>query len=265
MISTQKATLVWSHPSRAPGIASHTNRRGGCAASRARGGGCLARDQSKRTIASGWNRCGGTQSKAWFGSERAQKGRKERTPCPHPSEWSRKRATMDADATHTYVLFPRAHTPRVRLPSRIQYSEKYYDDTYEYRHVVLPPDIAKALPKQRLLQEVSKSCFGCLRCGPFRSFARPDVANASSIHAKLTPISKKTKRAGRVESARRAAVARVDPLRHPQAGAAHHALQAAPQLPAAAERARHGQCKLDRCVMRIAHTHSRRGRDPFLV
>ncbi|KAK4773634.1 hypothetical protein SAY87_028653 [Trapa incisa] len=35
----------------------------------------------------------------------------------------------------------------------IQYSEKYADDTYEYRHVVLPPEVAKLLPKNRLLSE----------------------------------------------------------------------------------------------------------------
>mmetsp|Transcript_16578 Transcript_16578/g.28433 ORF Transcript_16578/g.28433 Transcript_16578/m.28433 type:complete len:96 (-) Transcript_16578:327-614(-) len=35
----------------------------------------------------------------------------------------------------------------------IQYSEKYYDDVYEYRHVVLPTDIAGLLPKGRLLSE----------------------------------------------------------------------------------------------------------------
>eukprot|EP00871_Galdieria_phlegrea_P001935 jgi/Galph1/2742/GphlegSOOS_G1437.1 len=40
------------------------------------------------------------------------------------------------------------------MPSQqIQYSEKYYDDTYEYRHVILPSDIAKLLPKNRLLSE----------------------------------------------------------------------------------------------------------------
>ncbi|PPR86301.1 hypothetical protein GOBAR_AA34388 [Gossypium barbadense] len=36
---------------------------------------------------------------------------------------------------------------------QIQYSEKYFDDTYEYRHVVLPPKVAKLLPKNRLLFE----------------------------------------------------------------------------------------------------------------
>ncbi|KAI4995058.1 hypothetical protein ZWY2020_034961 [Hordeum vulgare] len=36
---------------------------------------------------------------------------------------------------------------------QIQYSEKYFDDTFEYRHVVLPPEVAKLLPKNRLLAE----------------------------------------------------------------------------------------------------------------
>ncbi|CAN6826600.1 unnamed protein product, partial [Brassica oleracea] len=36
---------------------------------------------------------------------------------------------------------------------QIQYSDKYFDDTFEYRHVVLPPDTAKLLPKNRLLSE----------------------------------------------------------------------------------------------------------------
>ncbi|XP_074585289.1 cyclin-dependent kinases regulatory subunit 1-like [Curcuma longa] len=36
---------------------------------------------------------------------------------------------------------------------QIQYSEKYFDDIYEYRHVVLPSEVAKAMPKNRLLSE----------------------------------------------------------------------------------------------------------------
>ncbi|KAL0537832.1 hypothetical protein IC582_026821 [Cucumis melo] len=42
---------------------------------------------------------------------------------------------------------------------QIQYSEKYFDDIYEYRHVVLPPEVAKLLPKNRLLSEVSDFVF----------------------------------------------------------------------------------------------------------
>jgi len=37
--------------------------------------------------------------------------------------------------------------------SRIEYSEKYADDANEYRHVILPKDLAKTLPKSRLLSE----------------------------------------------------------------------------------------------------------------
>ncbi|CAN8247187.1 unnamed protein product [Cochlearia groenlandica] len=36
---------------------------------------------------------------------------------------------------------------------QIQYSDKYFDDTFEYRHVVLTPEVAKLLPKNRLLSE----------------------------------------------------------------------------------------------------------------
>lgn len=35
----------------------------------------------------------------------------------------------------------------------IVYSEKYYDDKYEYRHVILPPDIAERVPKDHLMSE----------------------------------------------------------------------------------------------------------------
>lgn len=35
----------------------------------------------------------------------------------------------------------------------IQYSDKCYDDTYEYRYVIMPPKIVRRLPPQRLLRE----------------------------------------------------------------------------------------------------------------
>jgi cyclin-dependent kinase regulatory subunit CKS1 len=35
----------------------------------------------------------------------------------------------------------------------IQYSEKYEDDSHEYRHVTLPREVAKLVPKGRLLSE----------------------------------------------------------------------------------------------------------------
>lgn len=36
---------------------------------------------------------------------------------------------------------------------QIQYSEKYNDDKYEYRHVILPPDLTKHVPKTHLMSE----------------------------------------------------------------------------------------------------------------
>eukprot|EP01006_Ploeotia_vitrea_P066015 TRINITY_DN94192_c0_g1_i1.p1 TRINITY_DN94192_c0_g1~~TRINITY_DN94192_c0_g1_i1.p1 ORF type:complete len:106 (+),score=11.84 TRINITY_DN94192_c0_g1_i1:26-343(+) len=37
--------------------------------------------------------------------------------------------------------------------SKIQYSEKYYDDVNEYRHVILPKELSKILPKNYLMTE----------------------------------------------------------------------------------------------------------------
>ncbi|XP_006005424.1 cyclin-dependent kinases regulatory subunit 2 [Latimeria chalumnae] len=36
---------------------------------------------------------------------------------------------------------------------QIYYSDKYFDDHYEYRHVMLPKDIAKQVPKTHLMTE----------------------------------------------------------------------------------------------------------------
>jgi cyclin-dependent kinase regulatory subunit CKS1 len=38
-------------------------------------------------------------------------------------------------------------------PKEIEYSDKYYDDYYEYRHVILPKEIFKKLPAKKLLTE----------------------------------------------------------------------------------------------------------------
>ena len=39
-------------------------------------------------------------------------------------------------------------------PEEIEYSEKYSDELYEYRHVLLPKAIMKQIPKNRLLDEM---------------------------------------------------------------------------------------------------------------
>ncbi|EPY30380.1 cyclin-dependent kinase regulatory subunit CKS1 [Strigomonas culicis] len=40
-----------------------------------------------------------------------------------------------------------------KLSTKIMYSDKYYDDMFEYRHVIVPKDIAKFAPKNRLMTE----------------------------------------------------------------------------------------------------------------
>jgi cyclin-dependent kinase regulatory subunit CKS1 len=39
------------------------------------------------------------------------------------------------------------------FPEEIEYSEKYQDDMYEYRHVLLPKNIFKKMAQKRLLGE----------------------------------------------------------------------------------------------------------------
>ena len=71
----------------------------------------------------------------------------------HPHRRRRARALVHprgrttAPATLTLPAPPCAHPP----PRR----ERYNDDVYEYRHVILPPEIAHLLPKTHLLSEVS--------------------------------------------------------------------------------------------------------------
>lgn len=38
-------------------------------------------------------------------------------------------------------------------PDEIEYSDKYMDDYYEYRHVILPREVYKKVPRGRLLAE----------------------------------------------------------------------------------------------------------------
>ncbi|TMW40630.1 hypothetical protein DOY81_014290 [Sarcophaga bullata] len=42
----------------------------------------------------------------------------------------------------------------------IYYSEKYYDEKYEYRHVVLPKELVKLVPKTHLMSETEWRSIG---------------------------------------------------------------------------------------------------------
>lgn len=42
----------------------------------------------------------------------------------------------------------------------IYYSDKYYDEKYEYRHVVLPKELVKLVPKTHLMSETEWRSIG---------------------------------------------------------------------------------------------------------
>ena len=42
----------------------------------------------------------------------------------------------------------------------IYYSDKYEDDKFEYRHVMLPKDLAKSVPKSHLMSETEWRSLG---------------------------------------------------------------------------------------------------------
>jgi cyclin-dependent kinase regulatory subunit CKS1 len=43
-------------------------------------------------------------------------------------------------------------------PDEIDYSDKYTDEHYEYRHVHLPKDVYKKIPRSKLLTESVNYC-----------------------------------------------------------------------------------------------------------
>lgn len=55
-------------------------------------------------------------------------------------------------------------------PDDIEYSDKYMDDFYEYRHVLLPKEVYKKLPRGRLLTE-------SVRITSFRNGAHLEFSN----------------------------------------------------------------------------------------
>jgi cyclin-dependent kinase regulatory subunit CKS1 len=46
------------------------------------------------------------------------------------------------------------------FPDEIEYSDKYQDDLYEYRHVLLPKHIYKKIGKSKLLNEAEWRSLG---------------------------------------------------------------------------------------------------------
>lgn len=52
-----------------------------------------------------------------------------------------------------FVLTEEAITAIKQHANKIIYSERYSDDTHEYRHVTLPKEIARFVPRNRLMSE----------------------------------------------------------------------------------------------------------------
>ena len=46
-----------------------------------------------------------------------------------------------------------ARTLIMKLQGKILYSERYYDQDSEYRHVILPKELGKLVPRSRLMDE----------------------------------------------------------------------------------------------------------------
>ncbi|KAL1255188.1 hypothetical protein QQF64_013249 [Cirrhinus molitorella] len=59
------------------------------------------------------------------------------------------------DKRHNYYFYEKEETKQQYAMSHKQifYSDKYDDDKFEYRHVMLPKDIAKRVPKTHLMSE----------------------------------------------------------------------------------------------------------------
>ena len=48
----------------------------------------------------------------------------------------------------------------VHFPKEIEHSEKYNDDFFEYKHVILPKDVYERMPRGRLLSEAEWRALG---------------------------------------------------------------------------------------------------------
>lgn len=70
-------------------------------------------------------------------------------------------------------------------PDEIEYSDKYMDDYYEYRHVLLPKDIYKKMPRNRLLLE-SVNIHKFRNGDPWESSSQEDGFTMSCTDLSLT-------------------------------------------------------------------------------
>ncbi|XP_025077565.1 cyclin-dependent kinases regulatory subunit-like [Pomacea canaliculata] len=71
---------------------------------------------------------------------------------------------------------------------QIYYSDKYTDDEYEYRHVMLPKEIAKLVPKTHLMSEAEWRSIGVQQSQGWIHYMRHDPEpHILLFRRKLTP------------------------------------------------------------------------------
>ena len=67
---------------------------------------------------------------------------------------------MDWLSLNLIILIKLQLTYMPHYPEEIEYSDKYFDDYYEYRHVILPKLIFKKITKGKLLSETEWRSLG---------------------------------------------------------------------------------------------------------
>jgi cyclin-dependent kinase regulatory subunit CKS1 len=86
--------------------------------------------------------------------------------------------TVGSAAVHSSIT-PKKYTTKttdINVASRIEYSEKYNDIEYEYRHVILPKELARNIPKNTLLSDKEWRSIGVQQSRGWQHYAvhRPE-------------------------------------------------------------------------------------------
>ncbi|XP_011502360.1 PREDICTED: cyclin-dependent kinases regulatory subunit [Ceratosolen solmsi marchali] len=68
------------------------------------------------------------------------------------------------------------------MPNSIYYSDKYYDDAYEYRHVVLPKELEKLVPKTHLMSEREWRAIGVQQSEGWIHYMTHQPGNLSTMY-----------------------------------------------------------------------------------
>nr|CAD7602796.1 unnamed protein product [Timema genevievae] len=70
----------------------------------------------------------------------------------------------------------------------IYYSDKYYDDKYEYRHVVLPKELVKLVPKTHLMSETEWRGIGVQQSQGWVHYMTHQPATVAGVAQHTSPL-----------------------------------------------------------------------------